>query len=190
MATVQRHVPDHQYFAQFTGDNLHISATGGNHALYLTGTGNTVVATGGAEMVIATAGHNSISTGAGDDVITLQGGGNVADAGGGNNTIYAGAGPGDKLVMPGAGHGFDSVYMTQGSDLSLDFRAALAGTDWDGSQATLGRYIHVATGASSTAISISATAGGAETAIASLSNIGVPHAPQWDAATVFAHALT
>ena len=159
----------------------------GNHFMFVGGSFDTVVATGGMEIIDAPLGNNTITTGSGNDYLFLSGGNNVVDARSGNNTIYDMANPGDTIVMPGASHGFDSVIVTPGAEPFLDFKTALAGTNWNNEPATLPSYIHVNSNAGGTSISLSATANGAATEIASLTNsVG----PQWDLSTVLAHAVT
>ena len=177
--------PD-QAMADLFDSNTDLVATG-NHFMFVGGSFDTIMATGGMEFIDAPLGYNTITTGAGDDFIFVGGSNNVVDAGGGNNTIYDMANPGDTIVMPSAGNGFDNVTVTPGADPFLDFRTALAGTDWNGAAATLPSYIHVASDSGGTSISLSATANGGATAIASVSQLV---GPQWDLSAVLAHAVT
>ncbi len=109
--------------------------------------------------VMATSGdHMVFVTGSGDN-LNLTGGTETITDNGANNTY----------VLPTAGHGMD-VFKTDilGHGGILDLRPALAATAWAGSAATLPQYLSVANGTSGAVLSISATAGGAGTAIASI----------------------
>jgi len=165
--------------------NAIITATSGNHMIFIGGSGDTLTAGGGTETVQAFQGSNRIATGAGNDTISFGGRGNTINAGAGSNTLND-SGSNNTIVMPGAGHGFDNVfgYVLQNSDL-LDFRAALAGTSWNGSQATLGSYLQVTNSGANAIISLSTTSGGAATQIADLEGAG-----QVSLSTLLAHSLT
>ena len=54
----------------------------------------------------------------------------------------------------------------QGTDL-LDLRPVLAGTQWNGNVASVGDYLHVSSTAQAAVLSVSATANGSTTAVAS-----------------------
>lgn len=152
--------------ADLNDSNVNLTAVG-NHFMFVGGTNNTILATGGMEFITAPLGQNTVTTGSGDDFLFMAGGGNRIDAGGGNNTIYDMANPGDTIVMPTAGAGFDTITLTPGADPTLDFHGvALAD-------------IHATAIGSTTLISIGSTA------VASINNIA---GPQWDLATVLAHA--
>jgi hypothetical protein len=86
--------------------------------------------------------------------------------------------------MPGPGAGFDDIfgYVLQNSDV-LDFRAALATTGWDGSQSTLGNFLHVTMAGNDAVIAMSATSGGASSNVAMLHDSG-----SLDLAGLLAHA--
>jgi len=88
--------------------------------------------------------------------------------------------------MPGAGQGFDNIfgYVLQNSD-TLDFRAALAGTSWNGSQSTLGNVVHLATSGNNAIIVISDASNGAASQVAELQGSGAV-----TLSTLLAHALT
>lgn len=165
--------------------NSVITAASGNHMIFIGGTGDTLTATGGTETVQAFQGHNTITTSGGNDTISFAGSGNVIDAGGGSNVLED-SGSGSTIVMPGAGQGMDDIfgYVLQNGDV-LDFRAALAATQWDGSAATLGAYLQVGAAGNDAIISLSTTAGGAAVQIADLRDSGPV-----GLAGVLAHALT
>ena len=165
--------------------NAVITATSGNHMIFIGGTGDTVTATGGTETVQAYQGGNTITTGAGNDTISFGGSGNVIDAGAGSNTLQD-SGSDNRIVMPGAGQGFDNIfgYVLQNSD-TLDFRAALAGTSWNGSQSTLGNFVHLATSGNNAIIVISDASNGAASQVAELQGSGAV-----TLSTLLAHALT
>ena len=160
-----------------------ISATAGDHMIFVGGTGDAVTATGGSETVQAFHGGNRITTGSGNDTISYAGRGNTIDSGSGSNVLQD-SGSDNTIVMPGAGHGFDDVfgYVLQNGD-TLDFTAALAGTAWNGSQASLGDFLHVSESGANAMLSISATADGSAVAVAKLEGAG-----DVSLATLLAHA--
>lgn len=169
---------------EFVSNSL-ITATAGNHLIFIGGSGDTITATGGTETVQAFEGNNKITTGAGNDTISVGGTGNTINAGAGTNTLND-SGSGNTIVMPGAGQGFDNLfgYVLQNGDL-LDFRAALAATSWNGSQATLGNFVHVTTSGADAFISLGTTSGGAATQIADLEGAGPV-----TLSTLLAHSIT
>jgi hypothetical protein len=96
---------------------------------------------GGQETINESQGGNSITTGSQHDVIVLSGSGNKVNASGGTNRITDN-GPNDKVVIPAAGVGRDNIYGTVLSNGdTLDLRAALAATSWDGKASDLGTYL-------------------------------------------------
>lgn len=149
-----------------------ITATAGDHMIFIGGSGDSLTATGGTETVQADQGANKIITGAGNDTISFAGSGNNINAGAGTNTLND-SGTKSMIVMPGAGKGFDEIFgpVLQNGD-KLDFRAALSLTAWDGSQATIGNFLHVTTSGANAVISLSNTNSGAATAIANLEGAG------------------
>jgi len=165
--------------------NTVITATIGNHMIFIGGTGDTITATGGTETVQAFAGGNTITTGAGNDSISFSGSGNTINAGAGSNTLQD-SGSNNTIVMPGAGQGFDNVfgYVLQNGD-TLDFRAALAETAWNGSSATLGNFLHVTTSGANAIISLSYTSGGSGMQIAELEGAG-----QVTLSSLLTHSIT
>jgi serralysin len=138
--------------------NATIIATAGNHMLFLGGTHDIVTLTGGTETVQAYQGFNTITTGTGNDTIRIGGSGNVIDAGSGSNRIED-SGSGNTLVMPGKGRDDVYGYVIQNGD-TIDFRAALKGTNWNGQQSTLGNYLHVAMNGNDAVITVSTAANG------------------------------
>jgi hypothetical protein len=165
--------------------NTIISATAGNHMMFIGGSGDTITATGGTETVQAFQGGNKITTGSGNDTISFGGTGNRIDAGAGTNTLND-SGSKNTIVLPAAGHGFDNIfgYVLQNGDL-LDFRTALGKTSWNGTQASLGSYLHVTNSGSNAIVSLSNASGGSATQIANLEGAG-----QVTLATLLAHSIT
>ena len=165
--------------------NTVITATAGDHMLFIGGTGDTATLTGGTETVQAFQGNNTITTGAGNDTIQISGSGNVVNAGGGNNTIDD-SGTGNTIVLPGAGAGNDHIYgyVLQNGD-TLDLRAALASTKWNGTERTLGNYLSVATINNNAVISLSPSGSRAGSAIATLQGTGAV-----TLTTLLQHAIT
>lgn len=165
--------------------NATIQATSGNHMIFLGGTGNTLTATGGNETVQAFQGHNTITTGAGNDTISFAGTGNTIAAGAGSNVLQD-SGSNNTIVMPGASQGFDDIfgYVLKNGDV-LDFRAALGQTSWNGTQATLGNFLHVTMSNNNAVISLSTTSGGSAVQIAELQDSG-----SLNLSGLLAHAVT
>ncbi len=151
-----------------------IVATSGDHTLFVGGSYDTVQMSGGNEKVVAHQGHTSIATGGGNDTIAVAGTGNVVNTGGGENWI-GDWGSNDTIALPGPGQGLDHLFgnlLAQGN--TLDLTGALAHTAWDGSQATLGQFIQVASSGGNATIAMRATVGGAASVIATLNGVGAP----------------
>jgi hypothetical protein len=170
-----------------TVNNATITANAGNHAIFIGGSGDVLTALGGTETVTANAGGNTITTGTGNDVIHIAGSGNMVNAGSGQNQIYD-SGSGNTIVLPQAGQGNDSIYgaVLQDHD-TLDLRALLAATKWNGSTATIGNFVHDTTvNASNTVISVtpSGMVGGMSYNVATLEGAGAV-----SLSSMLAHAL-
>jgi serralysin len=165
--------------------NTIITASAGSHMIFIGGSSDTIRAAGGTETVQAFQGGNKITTGAGNDTISFAGSLNTINAGAGTNTLND-SGSNNTIVMPRSGKGFDNVfgYVLQNGD-TLDFRAALADTSWNGSQATLENFLHVAASGADAIISLSKTSKGAATHIANLEGAG-----QVMLSTLLAHSIT
>ncbi|HUB14398.1 MAG TPA: family 16 glycosylhydrolase [Acetobacteraceae bacterium] len=167
--------------------NAMITATAGSHMLFVGGTGNMVTLTGGTETVQAFAGHNTVTTGGNNDTIQIAGAGNVVNAGAGGNTIDD-SGSDNTIVLPPARQGDDTIYgyVMQDGD-TFDLRALLAATNWNGTQATLGEFIGIATSGGNAVISVTPTgeASGGTYAVATLEGSG-PVSLQ----SLLAHAMT
>ena len=163
-------------------------ATSGDHTIYIDGTGDVVSAIGGTETVMAFAGGNTITTGAGNDTIRIAGAGSVITAGDGTNEIDD-SGSGNRIVLPAAGEGSDTIYgyILQNSDI-LDLRPLLKGTAWTGTASTVGNFVHVSSpdGANSI-ISVTPTGvtGGASYNVATLEGSG-----PISLSTLLAHSIT
>jgi serralysin len=160
-----------------TASDASIVATAGNHSITIGGTGDVISALGGTETVMAFLGGNATTTGAGNDTIRIAGSGNVVNAGAGANQIDD-TGSGNTIVLAGvlAGQGTDAIhgFLLQGQD-KLDLRALLAATNWTGSTATLGNFLHVgAPDGSDTVILVtpSGQVGGASHTVATLFDSG------------------
>lgn len=170
-----------------TASSATIDATAGNHSIFIGGTGDTISATGGTETVMAFLGGNAITTGAGNDTIRIAGSGNVVNAGAGSNQIDD-SGSDNTIVLPQAGQGDDAIYgyVLQNQD-TLDLRSLLAATDWNGSAATIGKFLQTgAPGGVNTVISVTPTgmAGAASHAVATLYGSGPV-----SLSTLLAHSL-
>ena len=151
--------------------NVTIVATAGNHMLFIGGTHDVATLTGGTETVQAYQGNNTITTGAGNDTIRIAGSGNVIDAGSGTNRIED-SGSGNTLVMPAKGRDDVFGYVIQNGD-TIDFRAALKATGWNGQATTLANFLHVKMSGNDAIITISATASGATVGTMDLHDSGI-----------------
>lgn len=156
-----------------TDDNVAVNGTG-SYSLDLEGNGDTVNLSGGAEQVSVYGSNNNVTTGDGNDTISIFSTGNTINAGAGNNSITD-SGSDNTLVLPAAGSGYDDIFgnVLQNGDL-LDFRPMLAGTNWNGDTSTLGQYVQVSTSSNGqdAIISVSQSANGSGTAVATLHGAG------------------
>ncbi|MDR3537896.1 MAG: type I secretion C-terminal target domain-containing protein, partial [Acetobacteraceae bacterium] len=76
-----------------------------------------------------------------------------------------------------------SNVLTSGD--TMDLRTALAATNWNGSAATLSKYLSVASNSTGAVLSISPTSGGSSFAVATIQG-----ATGTNYATLLAHAIT
>jgi hypothetical protein len=127
----------------------------------------------------------SVTATAGDHMVFISGTGDTVNLVGGKNTI-SDTGSGNSYVIPAAGKGYDTFstnVLTNGD--TLDLRAALAATNWNGSATALSGYLTIANTAQGSVLSISATAGGSATGIATIAG-----ASNTTLAGLLAHAMT
>ena len=85
----------------------------------------------------------SVSATSGNHTLFISGSGDTVNLSGGTDTITD-TGGGNTYVIPAAGNGYDtftSNALTAGD--TLDLRTALAATTWNGSAATLPKYLSV-----------------------------------------------
>jgi hypothetical protein len=110
----------------------------------------------------------SITATSGNHMVFIGGMGDTVNLSGGTNTITD-TGAGNTYVIPAAGKGYDSfttnVLMSKDT---LDLRTALAATNWNGSVATLSKYLTVTNTTQGAVLSIAATSGGTATGIATI----------------------
>jgi hypothetical protein len=188
MTTTNDIVPADQFGAYIFTDDTNITSSSGAHLFYIDGSFDTLTATGANELVLAYDGHTTINlSGAGNNTIFVAGGNNTINAGHGMNSIFDVGGTGDTIVAPGAGGGFEQITLLGGANPLLDFAPALKGTNWDGKAADLGSYISATSAAGVTTVSLSTTAHGAATAVASVS---APGGTAWDPTTILSHVVT
>jgi hypothetical protein len=110
----------------------------------------------------------SIAATSGSHMLFLSGSGDIVSLAGGTDTITD-SGSGNTYLLPAAGNGtdaFTSNILTTGD--TLDLKTALAATNWNGSATTLANYVTVTDSAKGATLSISATSGGAGSAIATI----------------------
>ncbi len=139
----------------------------GTFALLLGGSADTVSLTGGNEKVTLTGGNNTVTTGSGKDTYIISSKGNVINAGSGTNTMTDNSAGGNTFVMPAIGKGNDILAGSISAD-TVDFKAALAATTWDGKSADVGSYLSVVTSGKNAIVDLSKTAGGSHSAIATI----------------------
>jgi hypothetical protein len=127
----------------------------------------------------------SIAATSGNHVLFLSGSDNIVSLSGGADTVTD-SGRVNTYVLPASGNGtvtFSSNILSTGD--TLDLKAALAATDWNGSASTLPKYLTVADSATSATLSIAATSGGSGVAIATIDG-----ASSATLTSLLAHAIT
>lgn len=98
----------------------------------------------------------------------ITGNNQTVDVSSGNTTVTD-SGSGNTYLLPAAGNGaveFTSDILNSGDTLNLT--AALAATDWNGSTSTLSSYVTVSDTSQAATVSVSSTAGGQGTTIATI----------------------
>ncbi len=160
------------------GDQIQVVTAGSISTSFNSATDALTITTGAASQTFQVTGAHT----AADFASTVVGVDTLLAA---NQTVNLGTGPhllflggsstGDTIVapaLPAAGtSNFLDISGYGGTD-TLDFRAALAGTTWDGSNSTIGNYLSVGTSGNSAVISLSQTSGGPGTALVKLENSG------------------
>jgi hypothetical protein len=129
--------------------------------------------------------HVSINATSGNHMVLISGSGDSVNLSGGTDTITD-TGGGNTYVIPAAGKGYDiftSNVLTAGD--TLDLRAALAATTWNGSASTLANYLEVTNPSQGTVLSISPTSGGTGVARATIEG-----ASGTTLSSLLGHALT
>lgn len=134
--------------------------------------------------VTISASQISTAVNSGDHMVFVSGNNNTIALSGGNDMI-SDSGWGNTYVVPQAGNGwigFDSNILYSGD--TLDLRSALAATDWNGSADMLPAYLGMWGNGSSSTLTISSTAYGTTSAIATIAG-----ANGTDLDTLLAHAI-
>jgi hypothetical protein len=127
----------------------------------------------------------SINATSGNHIVFIKGSGDTINLSGGTNTITD-TGGGNTYVIPAAGKGYDtfsSNVLTSGD--TLDLRAALAATNWNGSASSLPNYLAVTNASQGVVLSVAPTSGGMGVAIATING-----ATGTTLSSLLAHALT
>jgi endoglucanase len=126
----------------------------------------------------------SISATAGNHMLFLSGSNDTVSLSGGTETITD-TGTSNTYVIPAAGKG-ELVFAKVPSLTDIvDLRPALAATDWNGDPTTLAGYLHVTTSTNAAVLGISATSGGAGTAVLAINTAGTT-----TLASMLAHVIT
>jgi hypothetical protein len=127
----------------------------------------------------------SVVATAGTHMLFVQGSGDLISLSGGADTITD-SGSGNTYILPAAGKGtdtFTSNILTTGD--TLDLKAALAATNWNGTASMLPKYLTVADAAKGATLSIAPTSGGANVAIMTIDG-----ATTTNLTSLLAHAIT
>jgi endoglucanase len=112
--------------------------------------------------------QTSVVATSGNHMVFITGSGNTVNLSGGTDTITD-TGLNNTYVIPAAGQGYDiftSNMLTAGH--TLDFRAALAATNWNGLKSTVGKYLTIADTAQGAVVSVTPTSGGKGVAVATI----------------------
>jgi hypothetical protein len=128
----------------------------------------------GATQASATVSLSQVSVAAtsGNHMVFISGSGDSVNLTGGTDTITD-TGHGNAYVIPVAGKGYDTFT----SDIlkigdTLNFTAALAKTNWNGSAPALPNYIHLSGSTNGLVISLSSTANGSSVAVSTIQQGG------------------
>jgi hypothetical protein len=127
----------------------------------------TLAATGGDHMLFVTGSNDTIKLAGGIETIT--------DTGSSNTYVVALAGAGCETFT-------NDILLTTGT---LDFRTALAATDWDGDISSIGEYLHVVTDTPGAVVSLSPSAGGGAIEVVTING-----ATSATLSSLLAHAIT
>ncbi|TAL03744.1 MAG: hypothetical protein EPO08_03385 [Rhodospirillaceae bacterium] len=153
-----------------TANNSVLTGTATTTAIYAYGTGDTITGGSGTDLIQAFAGNNTINTGSGTAALHVGGAGNKITVGSGTTTIYD-SGTNSSITFGKVGTPNTNIYgyaLAQGN--TLNFVPVLAGTQWDGAQATLGNFLKVTNAGTDTLISVnpSGLSGGVTYPVATL----------------------
>ncbi len=110
----------------------------------------------------------SVVATSGDHMLFLSGSADIVSLSGGSDTITD-TGQRNTYILPAAGKGSDTFtndILATGD--TLDLKAALAATDWNGAASTLANYVTLAGSATGTVLSVAPTSGGTGVAIATI----------------------
>ena len=127
----------------------------------------------------------SVVATSGAHMLFISGSGNVINLSGGADTITD-SGSGNTYILPTAGHGtdhFTSNILNAGA--TLDLKAALAATTWNGTTSTLSSYLKMSNSTTSGTLSISSSSNGTGVSIATIDG-----ATNATLTSVLAHSIT
>jgi hypothetical protein len=147
--------------------NSTVAGDSGTTGIYSYGTGNTITGGSGISTIQAFSGGNTINTGTGTATVRIAGAANKVTTGSGTTTVYD-SGTATAYTL---GAGTTDIYgpiLQNGATLNL--KAALAGTQWNGSMATLTNFVKVSTTSADATVSVtpSGAATGASIPVATL----------------------
>jgi len=157
-----------------SASNTTINANAGTTFISVYGTGDTINGSSGTYTVQAFKGNNTINTGAGTATVYVGGTNNKVVIGSGTATINdSGNSNTFSFAAPGTGRTHIYGYVLSQND-TLDFRTLLAGTQWNGSAATVGNFLIVTNqgGNSMVSVNTSGAAGGATYPVVTLHGYG------------------
>jgi hypothetical protein len=156
-----------------SASNGTVEASANTNMILVRGTGNTVNAGPLTTQIYAVQGKNIINASSGSATISISGSENEINIGTGTTRIDDN-GQNTVIKFSSIGAGQTDVYgaiLSQGT--KLDFASILAGTEWDKSNESLGKYLRLDLSGSTTVISVvpSGLADGMSHPIAALHNV-------------------
>jgi endoglucanase len=148
-------------------------------------TSNTITLADTTPSVTLSQSNMTLAATGGDHMVFVQGSGNTIALTGGSETITD-TGSNNSYVIPAAGNGYETFTsdILQSSSM-LDLRSVLAATEWSGDAASIGNFVQVASDGQNAIVSVSSSAGGAATAVATIDG-----ATTATLSTLLAHAIT
>jgi aryl-phospho-beta-D-glucosidase BglC (GH1 family) len=161
------------------------TSTSATNAVVTTSTDDTITVADTTASITLSQSNMRLAATSGDHMVFVQGSGNTVALTGGHETITD-TGSNNSYIIPAAGNGYETFTsdILQTSN-TLDLRSMLAATEWAGDTASIGDFVHVASDGQGAIVSVSSSAGGAATAVATIDS-----ATTATLSTLLAHAIT